>query len=106
MVPRKAHIHGGVSVGWARVRGHSGLEDGDDRQGCGREQRGECPEHQARGPATENRDRRVPKQPSPVGQAQALEEPGESGVDAAWPEVGNPYRPFLVAPPGQRVAVR
>jgi hypothetical protein len=68
--------------------------------------RGECPEHQARGPATENRDRRVPKQPSPVGQAQALEEPGESGVDAAWPEVGNPYRPFLVAPPGQRVAVR
>lgn len=47
-----------------------------------------------------------PEPPSPVGQAHALEEAGECGVDAARPEVCGPHGPLLVAPPGQRVAVR
>lgn len=60
----------------------------------------------AHGPATEGRGCRAPEPPSPVGQAHALEEAGECGVDAARPEVCGPHGPLLVAPPGQRVAVR
>lgn len=48
----------------------------------------------------------LPSPPSPVSQAQALEEPGECRIDAAWPEVGDPHGPLLVASPGQRVAMR
>lgn len=49
---------------------------------------------------------RLPGPPSPVSQAQALEEVGECRIDAARPEVGEPHGPLLVASPGQRVAVR
>lgn len=49
---------------------------------------------------------RLPGPPSPVSQAQALEEAGECWIDAARPEVGEPHGPLLVASPGQRVAVR
>lgn len=47
-----------------------------------------------------------PRAVLPVGQAHALEEVGECGIDAARPEVGEPHGPLLVAPPGQRVVVR
>lgn len=50
--------------------------------------------------------RRAPEPSSPVGQAHALEEASECGVNAARPEVGEPHGPLLVAPPGQRVVVR
>lgn len=42
-----------------------------------------------------------PRAVLPVGQAHALEEVGECGIDAARPEVGETHGPLLVAPPGQ-----
>lgn len=73
-----------------------------------------CPETPVvvwnRSPRTRSYHRKLglglPSPPSPVSQAQALEEAGECRIDAARPEVGEPHGPLLVASPGQRVAMR